>query len=1128
VKRLLSSLAFVLIITNASFAQQDPEGAEEHVSLRYGREARAQGDFTAAYEHFLFGLARASDSFSVVQMLLENAALAENTDAQALWAHELYAYGADARGRLNLKKNQQKWMLKDDPWPAELAGLRASAVQELVKFRDRHANGRGAGDPFLAEWAEDLARSLALSSPALQEKYAANLTPTIEVSKAVQRRVLKALGNTMRKGFAESKNEWIIRAARCLRGLGAQSNFPDLEGPEPLKMSSELAAANASLGRARASLEVKKEVLTIENLEGFDEEMQRAFTLDHASFADPGVAFSKNKRYRVETSCGYWTLLGVASTVEEHHERLVAWYGEDPFLQQQGTMRMVPESHGLEMEGAGFWWVGGFQGGDITTISFTLSTIPGVGRTITHELTHRFDGKIFGGLPAWLAEGRAVWTGASYGAMSDREFVDDYVNFGTMFSVSQKGYGGSEKLSELVDGTIEEYRDNYSAGYALFVYLRSWTGFEDGETKIFRAQLEAYQRDKKRSRSGGLAGFVRYFCDGKEGRPSSFDAFTKDYNRFLKGFYWKDMQPWTARYDPGAPQGEPAQRVMDEPTATWLRNRAEPWFGQDQARMGAEVLVESGADREALAAYQWALAVDEPSDAVLDEIAQTLERVDEKEAAWAIRHWHRFDSPRRNYRAAVEAKAAPFLGKLSKTKKLVEAMAQASEFYAEGDLLVAAAVMAADHDRLAQSLGLAQSPVLFPADRAKKVLHPVHRPGHQLGAAGWMEDGLTGHEDNRVEGLWFVDRQGDLHVGRKEARSGTDTMDRESQQRGAFVLSREWQDPGRYRLRTKIEQTTTYFHGGVVLGWTRRDRNIRFDFAGGDAQYASGESENRTSSHGFHWTLDGLYARQPRVSGNVGFDREKRTWDLELRVDGPTVEVFVNGNLAGRMTTLDARPIQGYIGFYTSTGAIRVVAPELERRDREAYFSTATALGMGLHPTQHGKTNIRDLLGRPVTGLPLAGPGTALVWFPEESAKHLAELEEGEWVQEIQKTLDLFLEQWMIEDPSQGVTVVWPESIPQATRDKMQKRYEKGEVEDITMPRGGIFFATHPGRADLMESGMTVGGWKRPIIMFADPAGILQFARRLSRTRSGLHRDLLGQLLEFQDHSRPGQAGSDD
>lgn len=1128
--RTLPSILAVLGLA-LPLAAQTSEG-EEHVSLRYGRAALEAGDHPGAYGHFLFGLARATEPLPIVALLLENAAKATDPDARALWAHEYYALGADDRGNLNLKSDLKAWMPEEDPWPSTLAAARADAVRELAKFRDRQASGKGSGDPFLAEWAEDLARGLALESPALRAKFASDLTPSVEVSRNTQKAVMKSLMRVARQGFSTSDPSLTVRAARCLRGMTAQANFPALEGPTPPSTTKEEASANASLQRAREMLAKESRVWTIDELEDLDEDMQREFTLKHATFANPGVALSPNGLYRVETSCGYWTLLGTAQTVEEHHERLLEWYGYDPFDGRQGTVRIVPESHGLEMEGAGYWWVGGFQGGDVTTLAFTLSNIPALGRGLTHELTHRFDGAAYGGLPGWLAEGRAVWTGAHYGSMYERTFVEDYLNFGTMFDVAQMGYGRLDRLTVLLNGENEEYRDNYSAGYALFSYLRSWTGFEDGEKAIFREQLEAYQEDRKRSRGDGVTGFVRYFCDGRDGRPADLETFAADFDKFLRGFYWKELAPWTERYDPGAPSGDAATRVMDEPTSTWLRRRAEPWFGQDQARMAAEVLVTAGLHREALPAFLWALAVDEPSDAVLEDLAATLDHVDEKDAAWVVRHWRRFAAPRRDHRNTVANTELPFLNKLPKTEQLWKEMRAAQADYQTRGWGTAAAVMAAEADRLGQALGLAPSgQALLPApnDASGRVaLHPIHRPSRQLGLAGWFEDGLTGHEKGRVEGLWFVDYQDDLHVGRNEMRGGTDTMDRAAHNRDAFVMAKEWMEPGRYTLRTKIEQTTSFFHGGVVVGWSRRDRNIRFDFAGGDARYASGESESNLAGNGFGWTLDGLYARQAARRGSVGFEREKTTWSLELRIDGPTMEAWVDGEFVGRITTLDARPIQGYLGFYTSTGAMRVIAPEIERRDRLAYMPGATALGRGLHPTRVGAEKLRDLLDRPVTGMPLASSGTGMLWFPEEHLDKLEEKGMETYAEELEATIALFLEQWHVEDPSQGVTIVLPTSLPQEVRTQLEKTFVASSDEGWELPRGGLFWTTHPARPDLLESGMTVGGWKRPLVLFVDPAGILRFARRLSKTHSGLHRDLRQQLLEYQDHRRPGQAGADD
>ncbi len=1115
------SLLFLFLLAPPALAQAKVQ--QEEVSVRYGREALEQGDFTQAYQHFSYALSRSSAPLAEALWLLQTAARAEDADAQALWVHEVYAYGSNAKGRLGLKKNQAQWLPSEDPWPSQLAIARAQALQGVKKFRDRHAQGRRPAEPLLAEWAEDFGRMLALPVPSLRQLYAEDFSPQLRQDSSLQKDVVQNLERIIRQGFATSHPDLVIRAARSLRGLAAQARFKDLAGPPPLKLSQEEKTANAALARARKILVQDTPILTVEQLEDFEEDEQRLFTLQHASFAHPGLAVSPHHLYTIETSCGYWTLLGVASTVESHHQRLLQWYGDDPFQGRPGWMRIVPDSHGLEMEGAGYWWVGGFQGGDTTTLVCTLTSIPALGRGITHELTHRFDGAMFGGLPAWLAEGRAVWTASSYGKVEDMEFVDDHVNFGTMFGVAQKGYGGVDKLRDLINGEIEEYRDNYSAGYALFVYLRSWTGFEDEFPEpIFGQALQRFMQDRKRSKGGGLKGFEKYFVDGKDGRPEDFETFAADYHRFLQGFYWKDPKPWLERYDPRPPTGETAERVMDEPTATWLRRRAEPWFGQDQARVAGEVCVAAGLDKEALAAFRWSLAVDEPADAELEEFARLCAQQKAEDASWILQHWPRFSSPRRDFYG--QGQAAPFLNQLPAVVEYLQQLEEAVLFYREQGLAATASALTADYNQIASYLGLEG---IAPLPAVELQLHPFQHPPHHLGLSGWFEQGLTGHEDRRVEHLWFVDYQQDLHVGRDHARTGTDTMDRNAPMRDAFVVSREWQEPGQYRLRCKIEQTSSFFHGGVVIGWTRRDRNIRFDFLGGDAQYASGEEDSRAAANGFQWSLDGLYARQSARRGGVGFEREKTTWDLEIRVDGPTVEVWVDHRLEARLSTLDARPIQGYFGFYTSAGAMRVVSPQVQRFDRAQFVAAAGALGGGFHPRRKGASKLRELLDRPLTGLPLVGAGTAILWFPEESAEHLEKLEAGAWEAHIKENLDRFLEFWDVEDPSQGVLVVLPQGLPAAERKDLPSSYQEAN-EDFELPKGGLLWATHPPRPDLQEGRMTVGGWTRPLLLFADPAGIVRFARRISTSQPGLHRDLVRLLLEYQDHQRPGQAGADD
>ena len=1102
----------------------------EHPSLRFGREAMAAGRHEEARDHFLYALARSPEPLAVVALLLENAQ--QDADARALWAHDWYALAADARGRAKPGK-LAALMPEGDPHPAALAVARAEAVKELLRFRQVAARSKSAGAPLLVEWSEDLARTLAAAAPALLAADSEAMDPHIPVGRERMRAVIKALGAALRRPVGSGQEDFVVRAARVLRGLAAQAGFDSGYGPPAVDFDAEATSAASELGRRRAAMEQDEtlRVWTVEELADLDPDEARSFTLGHASFARPGIATSPQDWYRVETTCGHGTLLGAAETVEDHHRRLVNWFGEDPFLGRPGTLRVVPESHGLEMEGAGFWWVGGFQGGDITTLKFTRGTIPGLGRGITHELTHRFDGAVYGGLPGWLAEGRAVWTAANYGFITDLEFVEDHVAFGTMRAVLGMGYGRQAELERLISGDLEDYRDNYSAGYALFVYLRSWYGPDEPEeaddedapevepTPWYAERLEKYMRGKERRRGDAVATFADFFADGKGGRPDGMEAFAADFADFLRGFDAREPAEWTARYDEKGPRGEEGALVFDEPTFSWLRARAEPWFGQDQARVAAELFADMEEPADAVEAMCWALAVDEPSDAALAMLAEQLDALGADEAAWVVRRWARFRSPSRDFQ---EPGPAPFLAALGGVTAYREALAGAAADYGAAGQPLSAAALTAEHDALAWALGL---PALPTVDREAlaaahaDALHPFDAPPRLMDLDGWTEDDLTGHEDARVAGLWYIDEDADVHVGRERPRTGTDTMDRNSRRRDAFVMSRAWQDPGRYRLRAKIEMTTAWLSGGIVVGWTRRDRAVRISFTGGDWRFAVGESDARQAVGQLGWNITGAYVMPERVSGSHRFAGDGSTFDLEVLVDGPTVELYLDGKREGAWTTLDARPVQGHIGFYTSTGAMRVVTPEIQRLDRTAWSPLGGAIGRGLHPVLAGETGWRALLQRPVSGLPLSPSGTLLVWFGEETTGKLAEAGVEGWQERVLTVLDKLVWAFEGEKPSQGITVVVPEAFPEEARTRLHAEFA---------PRvaGGFRVVSHRQGFELFENRWTVSGWATAMLGFVDPAGILRVADRLESVYNRLPRIIRDQLRTYQDHVRPGQAGA--
>jgi len=1159
-------LGKILLPLFLSFAPQDPtlepasegalvqRGTGEDAALRQGKKAMAAGRSQLAAAHFLFALSRTENPLSIMRLLFENSA--GDADAEALWALDLGRQLVDSKGRISWpkfskgtrEKNAELFQAVED-----LMRSRAVAIRQLKRHIKKRSKAKKSGARIEQEWLEDFGRVLAGNCPALQ-KEVRSFTAIIESERSIWYPVVDALVLAANSAANNNRVEDAIKVGRCLVGMTAQSRMgKDLKGPEAISMDRGSKAAGAALSRARGFLERNPDAETsIEALEFLDEDQRRALTLDNASFGHPSRCPSPRNWYMVETSCGWETIHGTATTVEYHHTRLANWFGQDPFVGNRGMVRIVPESHGLEAEGGSMWWAGGFQGGDTTVLKFTMGTIPGLGRGLTHELTHRFDGAIYPGMPGWLVEGKATWTAGAYGSMKETNFVENHCSPGTMRGTRNMGYGEFGELEKLVGGTVEEYRDYYTAGYGLFVYLKTATGQErlpkrdeDGNIlpgeipesdgpPIYYDQLQRFMETRRSARGNAVSEFEKYFADGKDGRPSGLRDFAKKFDEYLLGFNTTNTGWWTKRYTTAVPGSDPAPRVYDEPTWTWLRNRAEPWFGQVHSRMAGDFFLAKGKAKEAVAAYTWALAVDEPSIATMDHLAEALEEVDNPDGAWMVRHWPRFLPTGARVRLGAQALAstqAPFVSFLDDTQTVLEAYQRVqSKWLSEGKVQAARAVFA-DYQELGSWLGISDlAKQDFPENKIgvdeagalnDEALHPFAEPWRLMTFDGWGEEDLTGYEDNRVPGLWVEDATKTMHVGRKKVRSGTGTKDRTSHYRDAFVLSKRWVDPGRYRFRAQIESTTAFLNGGIVFGWSRRDRNVRFGFSQGDWDFAIGKEESGDGAKKLNWSLNGLYARRGAQSGAYSFRGERKFFVVDIEVDGPTAEVYLDGKSYATFSTLDGSAIHGRIGFYTSRGAMKVSHPELRRLDRLRFEPGARAVGAGLHPNQSGDLQWRFMLGRPVSGLPLADSGTVLVWHPEQTEAKRKEMEDGEWYDRVADSLDLLLDGLESEYPSQGLLVLVPPSFPEEAIG-----FLKEDFADV-LP-GGFDVMLHSQPRGFEEDQRTIGGWTSPVLAFVDPTGFLRYSRRLTRFTATLPVDFRNLLRELQDHSRPGLAGASD
>ena len=962
-----------------------PDEGAAFVRWRAAKDATKANDVAGAQKHLLAAL----EFHPSAPALLFDLALAFRTDKNLapLHAERFVRAAADAQGRFKLDPAQRKVTgtipgFETSLKPSiDLALARLAAIQELARFIDKHKAATKGNAPraLLVRWAAEALLEAGLGAPQALGAVAPAVAKVQDAFVADHALVCDALlrlaqtkvpaGDAPEAATLDLARlqQRRVRAARLLLGLRRQAGLPDLKGPAPADISAWADAAQKALDDYTQNAGWK--VWTIEELEAMPTEQAIAFTAAHREWSLPGVAMSRTGRYRIETTCGHTTLLETAKTVELHHARLVAHFGKDPFVDRPGLVRIVPGSDDLETEGSPYWWAGGFQGGDRTVLRFWWGTIPGLGRGLTHELTHRFDGVLHPFVGSWYGEGHASWTGAHYGKMAATDFVETYLESGTVAHTYYKGYGGKEKFIELITGKIAEYRDNYFAGYSLYSFLRS---FPPNAPK-YKEPFAKFERNARAGMKDPLAFFTSSFADGKDGRPATFDELHAEWHAFVKGCYdmhddRKKTPEWLKGYT-GNPGGDEARQVMDEPTWSWERNRAEPFWGQDHAAAATLLLHEVGEVDATIAAGTWSLTVDGFQPEVCVALLAALRASKATDAAAAFTAL-----ARRHFPAIGDGDSTALLASLPKTKALLDAMLVRARALAT-DSPTSAAALADDHARLAGMFGLARAD-----DVAMGAPPPVPR---HLGTHGFTEGGLTDFEDRRHAGLWYPTALGDLHVGREKPREATGSLDRQAHQRDAFVHSVAWLSPGHYVVRGRVHFTTSYVSGAIVFGHARRDRNLRLSFSSGDFDYATGRSEKNRSGGSINFGLSGLWERDGKMPNDADSDSLKMAdgqpgFTFALHVRGPRVAVEIDGKPMLRYAVHDAAPIEGHVGFAMGMGAVRVELPTVQRFDG-ALADVVGGLDLARQPT----VELDELLMLPVRGVPLHKNGTLVLWLPK-------------------------------------------------------------------------------------------------------------------------------------------------
>lgn len=1058
-------------------------GSPAEVRARVARDALAAGKAAEAVVPLLDALQLHPASSVLLTDMVR--ATADDADARAIWLLRWLAAAADATGKPKLDAAQRKLVPADELASAgKLVELRAQAAVELSRAADKlkGAGKQALGNGVRARWLGQVFLALAADMPAVIAQHGPLLQQALDRQQpewdlvfAGLARVMATTPRTAAAGAAAAEAEnaareadvqrdRAIRAARVIAGLARQASYgKDLKGPPPPALGKLPTEAAALLAKADAEGLAAARIWTVAELEALTPAEAEAFTLRHSDWSRPALATSLTGRYRIETICGHATLLGAARTVELHHARLVAHFGSDPFVTRPGTVRIVPQHDDMETEGAPFFWAAGFQGGDRTVVRFAWGSIPGLGRLLTHELTHRFDGVMHGFAPAWYTEGHATWTGSHYAKMADRNFTEDRLDAGTCATVFAKNYGSKLGLMKLLSGKVEDYRDNYPAGYALYAFLRGWPPKEQPR---FRSALERFETTARGGQKDPVGFFTAVFCDGKEGRPATFDEFVQLWHDFLAGCYrWQDPEQrkledaWVATYG-SLPEGDPAPMVMDSPTWSWDRDRTEPFFGDGHASDAAAVLAEAGEAEASAAAWLWSLQCEGWSvDAARGGVAQLL-LAGRKEAAAALAALARL---RYGSLALDPVDATTLTAPLQRVRAAAEALrAQVAEHATAGHV-IAAADLARGTSGLDVLLGTP------PAAPSASAAAPPETP-RAVGWGGWTESSLTGHDQRRQPGLWYATADGDLHVGREKPREATGVRDRAAYQRDAFAHSSAWCGPGDYVIRARIHFTTSYVNGAVVLGHWRRDRGLRVQFQAGSARYASGKDDAEPTFRAVSMQLRGLWERdgqmpQSSPAATIELDSGASWFDLELHVQGPSVLVKANGQVQFRYTSHDGAPVEGHLGFAMGRGAIRVQGATCEVRG-------ATMGAQGLDVSVQPSSDLDGLLMMPTRGIPLHEDGTLVLWLPtptEDSLGAEALYRSLPVLAKLLKDTTEFPQTWILALP-----VGTDESVRQALQASL------GEFRPAAMPwvehRVGAPFTGNP--------------W----VLFVDAGGVLRAA----------------------------------
>ena len=407
----------------------------------------------------------------------------------------------------------------------------------------------------LAWLAERVARALGQRQPAVWARHEDAFLQAGRACAGDVSIVERALLDTMRSRVAADAYDDAFDAAHALVGLDTQRRLHAPASDAAATASAPwFVEAAKTLEACRRAL-APKTLYRIKDLVQPRTALRAAWRAKHHRPSRPAVALSAKDMYRLESTCGPDALLRATRHVEAHHACLAAWFGKDPFVGSQGRIRLHSTYAEHEAEGTPFWWAPGFQRGDLTVALVRWTSDMRLAELLVHELTHRFQGALLPNLPTWLSEGQAVYTQTCLRRPHDTVLDERRVSLPRIIKASNSGYTRIHQFRKLIQGEPDDARDNYAAGYALYLYLSRFGARDDGTLAPpwFRERLATYLRSfASGPPEDPIEHFVSAFADGKGHRPAGLAAFVAGWHEFAQAFMRPTkLQPaWTRKWSP--------------------------------------------------------------------------------------------------------------------------------------------------------------------------------------------------------------------------------------------------------------------------------------------------------------------------------------------------------------------------------------------------------------------------------------------------------------------------------------------------------------------------------------------------------------------------------------------------